>query len=264
MRQHPLLSPVALLATLLLLVAVALSVVRAGGQAFSPGPLSARAAHPLHSGDIASHAEIGTECSACHTPWRGLAAANCTTCHTGVGEQLARADGLHGRLTLTDCATCHREHQGADHDLLQAAHAHFPPLYHAALFPLEGEHAAVPCADCHTPLPAAGTPHECAGCHAEPEEHAGEYGLQCARCHTPEGWEPATLRGHPFPLTHGGLPEPVCEACHTERYAAYSCLGCHMAQEMEAVHPDLAQGELVACAVCHADGQSADFPESAP
>ena len=36
----------------------------------SPGPV------------ITGHAEIGTDCFACHTPWRGAAAPLCIKCQT--------------------------------------------------------------------------------------------------------------------------------------------------------------------------------------
>lgn len=258
MRPNPILSPLALAAALVLLIAVGWSIAGAGGHTFAPGHLSAVAAQPLNSGGFPSHAAIGDACEECHTPWRGLEAANCTACHTAVGDQLAQQDGLHGRLELAECRACHSEHKGADFDQLAAAQEHFVPEYHAVLYALDGRHADVACADCHPGPTAAGAPRDCLGCHAEPEAHAGQYGLACANCHTPDDWEPAQMTVHPFPLDHAGLPDLACEACHVERYVAYSCLGCHVEPEMIAVHPALSAAELAGCVACHEEGTAAE------
>ncbi|MBN1666134.1 MAG: hypothetical protein JW862_03575, partial [Anaerolineales bacterium] len=130
---------------------------------------------------------------------------------------------------------------------------------HARVFVLDGRHAELDCQACHGEGVYRGTPTACVGCHAEPEIHAGWFGLECQNCHSTNAWRPASLVFHTFPLDHGGEGEVACEVCHLEhRYVDYTCYGCHEHQPGPIAEEHLEEGisaiELVACASCHPNG----------
>jgi hypothetical protein len=96
-------------------------------------------------------------------------------------------------------------------------------------------------------------------CHAEPEIHAGFFGLHCQLCHTTSAWSPAQLRDHRFPLDHGGQGEVDCQTCHPTVYSEYTCYGCHEHEpgktEEEHREERISLEELQQCATCHPTGQ---------
>ena len=170
----------------------------------------------------------------------------CADCH-------AQADiafmAKHTDLYGSDCRACH---DGKD------TAAGFD---HAAAFALEGGHTDLPCERCHTSLGQAAafteTRTECLACHEEPKIHAGQFGLDCANCHTVQAWQPARLVNHTFPLDHGEGGEVACATCHESTYAAYTCYGCHDAHqrpEMLQKHAEENINDIRACAECHATG----------
>lgn len=226
-RHHPLLSPPAILGAIILLAGLGTVIFRSGGQAFSPGELSAVSATGKEAGGFASHAAFGEDCLACHAPFRGIEADRCTACHTEIAQQQRAQRGLHGQVAEQSCALCHQEHEGADVDLLAQSLNQFSAGSHAVFFPLDGAHTALACEDCHTNNHFAGSPQTCSGCHAEPAVHAGQFGANCTHCHTTAAWEDAQLRLHAFPLDHGMLGRLQCETCHTTAYTDFTCTACH-------------------------------------
>jgi hypothetical protein len=216
----------------------------------SPGPLSK--AHQTLSGP--------TNCTKCHDLARGTAQLKCLECHTEIRERVTQRRGMHAvwvnaNGTSKDCARCHSEHNGADFQLV-----HWEPSREAldhskTSFALTGKHAGVACANCHKadfiPAPARpgilvkdlgrtylGLSRECATCHQD--EHRGQVGKDCARCHTVEAWKPASLFSHAkskYPLT-GAHEKTPCAKCHPSiadakpfvKYTGLSfakCTGCH-------------------------------------
>lgn len=256
-RHHPFFSPIALLATAVLILGLAFVLWQTGGRAFSPGDLSVSAHSDAQSGGFANHAAFGDDCRQCHEPWVGTTAGRCETCHTAISQQRETGTGLHGRLATPDCALCHSEHQGHDVDLFAAAFEQFTTTHHAALFPLDGQHTALACAACHQNEQYAGTPAQCAGCHAEPDLHKGLLGTDCARCHTTDGWRPAQLTSHTFPLDHGDEGHIACTTCHTATLATFTCDACHNPAEMVEEHREegLSPLALTNCVECHPTGQ---------
>lgn len=320
-RQHPIFSPIALITTLMLLGGLGLALLFFGGQAFSPGDLSAHAPAQTPLKGFASHAEFEADCNLCHVPAQGIAAERCEACHTTIATQRTTGQGLHGRMAEVEkCARCHTDHRGRDFDLIASALANFDhtltafslakherdfsnllldctgchtpgqfefesarcadchsaaeddfmrdhqaafgaqclachdgvdrmgDFHHAdTAFPLEGAHAAVPCAACHqAERPPAETPTDCVACHAEPTRHVGMFGTDCAACHTPTGWAPAKLNGSLFDhaqtgfslsshqVTYAGQPF-TCTECHTNSadftFATDTCVACHGAND---------------------------------
>jgi len=209
----------------------------------------------------------------------------CSTCHHGQAFNVPMA--------YERCADCHKPdpHRGQfsarkDGGACEACHsvegfksAKFGVAEHAATaYPLEGKHAAVPCAKCHPP---EGTntryriKHElCTDCHTDihKAQFAGApYGNRCESCHSVQGFSPSTfsLARHEktrFRLT-GGHVAVACVDCHRVKtplgdaqlvpyqFSDLSCAGCHenphhgqFTERMSEPGPD---GSPLGCEACH-------------
>jgi hypothetical protein len=183
------------------------------------------------------------ECRHCHQERPFVAdQVDCAGCHL-VGEPDFTPE--HAAFFGWECADCH---DGRD------TMVNFD---HQAIFPLVGAHTAVTCQTCHQNQLFAGTPDQCADCHQEPAIHAGLFGLACAHCHTPQGWTPALLTEHTFPLDHGGEGVIACATCHEQRYTAYTCYNCHEheQEDVEEEHRDEDIFNITDCAACHPTGR---------
>jgi hypothetical protein len=99
-------------------------------------------------------------------------------------------------------------------------------------------------------------PHQCSSCHEEPAMHAGQFGINCARCHTTTAWAPAQLTRHNFALDHGGQGTVDCLTCHTASYAEHTCYECHdhTPEQMQQVHLAENLPDYAACIECHPTG----------
>lgn len=190
----------------------------------------------------------------------------CVACHEGSDTH---AGGLG-----EDCAVCH-----APSGWGEATYDHT-----LATFPLLGQHQAVPCAQCHADGTCAGTPQTCAACHQSEDRHIGQFGSDCARCHTLEGWQGASIDYSltRFPLTgrHGavacaqrhsnssytGTPM-TCTACHGEPPAhagllGAKCANCHNPDGWPPARFDrhhsfpLYRGGSASCRNCHPHTQT--------
>ncbi|MCL4560975.1 MAG: hypothetical protein M1281_10210 [Chloroflexi bacterium] len=184
----------------------------------------------------------------------------CASCHAG---------GVSAAQTLPECIQCH---SAADPAKMSAHVDQFGsacldchdgqdrmvPFDHAGYFPLEGQHASLACADCHTPQKYTDAPTQCSGCHDEPDIHAGSFGLQCQDCHTSSAWKPALLRVHPFPIDHGGRGNQTCQTCHEHSYPQYTCYSCHDHQPEQIANSHKRAGitaaDLPDCVRCHPSG----------
>jgi hypothetical protein len=197
-------------------------------------------------------------CAGCHLEgtFHGLDTRVCADCHAGktggpADDQKAEFMSKHVEEFGETCMDCH---DGVDR---------LSDFEHARFFPLDGKHADTACEDCHAERVFRGTPQECVACHAEPEIHAGFFGLECQLCHTTQAWTPAALSQHDFPLDHGGLGEVACETCHSGNvYVEYTCYGCHdhTPEEIQPKHLEegISPEELPACVNCHPDGGKAE------
>ena len=205
MQRKPLgcVSRTGLVMSLVLVMAVAGSVLIWGGGLLSPGPLTA--VHPRDRPGWIPLAwpEFGNRCNLCHRPFSGTENARCTACHTDVSAQIADESGVHGQpaQAKASCATCHTDHQGHDATIVGGGLEAFD---HTAAFPLTGAHASLACTACHTDGRYQGTPRECAGCHQDP--HNGANGGDCNRCHNTTSWDVSAI-------DHTGLTD--CQSCHT-------------------------------------------------
>ena len=207
------------------------------GSFLSPGPL----AEP--------HAEMDTlgGCLQCHEPGqKGVSEALCMDCHDNVRNQVNTGTGFHASRG-EDCASCHDDHQGTDFPMVTFEKETF--AHHQTGFPLEGEHATVECADCHTEEPDyTGLFSSCLPCHDEDDLHdqdgsGHDYLQECADCHAinPD-WAALPLPKAVFSHTDEAMVDYVLEGKHTD----VECLECH--EDMHFVPV-----EFAACTDCHSD-----------
>jgi hypothetical protein len=252
----------------------------------TPGECAACHAEPAqHAGSF------GTDCAACHTAagWSPARLNGQDFEHAGTGFALDThavmfdggvfaCSGCHAGISATAlepagagvCAECHStadpafmaEHMqtfGFDCTGCHDGTGNMRNFDHNQVFALDGAHAPLACEACHAGQRFRGTPTDCAGCHAEPEVHAGLFGSECAACHATAGWTPAALRTHAFPLDHGAEGEVACAVCHEASYPAYTCYGCHAhtPEDTQREHAEegIAGERLAACAECHPAGE---------
>ena len=129
--------------------------------------------------------------------------------------------------------------------------------HNLAAFKLTGAHVNVPCEKCHVNGVFKGTPQTCVSCHAEPQEHLGAFGTDCAQCHTTQTWQGATF-DHVFPLNHGEGGNIACQTCHTTtNFKEYTCYGCHDHDpaRIQAQHLEEGISDFQDCVRCHDRGQ---------
>jgi len=191
---------------------------------------------------VPGHADLATDCFACHAPLRGATAERCVACHalpdigvrTTQGVAIARARpvkaAFHQELSDPDCMSCHSDHAGAR--LTQRGRK---PFSHDAL--------------------RVATRDRCASCHAAPvNDLHRSLATGCATCHTTAAWKPASFDHDTyFPLDADH--KAPCTTCHgSADYTRYSCYGCHAHTPagMAAKHAEEGLGQdLDNCVRCH-------------
>ncbi len=214
----------------------------------SPGPLSQ--AHSSLSG--------ATNCTQCHRVG-GQASFKCLDCHSEIAKRIAAGEGYHARIVAQSagsqtCASCHSEHNGERFELIKWEPSLRQFDHSKTGWPLEGKHAGLDCAKCHTANHVAqlqrasirvkdlnrsylGVSPACITCHTD--EHKGQLGQQCQQCHTVNDWKTVNNFDHSktrFLLT-GAHAKTSCEKCHTpiqpggeprwEGLAFNRCSDCH-------------------------------------
>jgi len=207
MKGLPMFYAVLTVAALALGLAVALTVHRAGSAAV-PGWRDIVRPGGLSGG----HAFLRGECETCHTPFRGVEAANCTLCHIAETTLLAQqSTSFHAQAG--ECRGCHIEHQGfdvrptkMDHDVLvqigsrAIASETSPAFWTRVLAQLSVSMGAASSASSEATL-------DCFGCHANRDPHRELLGRGCADCHAVETWRISAYR-------HPSSASQDCAQCH--------------------------------------------------
>jgi hypothetical protein len=188
------------------------------------------------------HAELTTDCFACHTPLRGATADRCIACHklpdiglrSTKGAAIVNAKpvkvSFHQELNDSNCMACHSDHAGPK--LTQRSRK---PFSHAML--------------------RVATRDRCDTCHAAPTNALHKaLSVGCDKCHKTEAWKPATFDHNKFfPLDKDH--NATCVTCHTgNTYSQYTCYGCHehTPANMQAKHREEGVAEsLDNCVRCH-------------
>jgi len=201
---------------------------------------------------IHGHAKNEHECTSCHSRF-SKATQNrlCLDCHEEVDKDIKENKGYHGRASDvgdTACSVCHTDHKGRDANIVLLDHELLD--HNDTDFALKGAHRQVSCKSCHkSGKPWREAPHTCIACHKEQDVHKGEFGKQCADCHTTRSWgeENFNHENTDFPLK-GAHRQTLCAACHpSRRYkdAPKTCIACHRVDD---VHRG---GYGTECKTCH-------------
>jgi len=221
----------------ILLIVIALNLLVLVALAFvyphlmiSPGPL------------VKGHADLATDCFACHTPWRGASSERCIGCHTAADIGLKTTQGVlissgtikgsfHQELVEQNCMACHSDHQG-------------PMLTQRSRKPFS-----------HGLLKAA-VRDTCSSCHAAPRDgvHRDLKG-ECGQCHQSQAWKPATF-DHDRHFVLDRDHKASCNACHKNNdYRSYTCYGCHEHSQANIRAEHLEEGiqNFENCVDCHRD-----------
>ncbi len=175
---------------------------------------------------------INTACARCHTDQRFKGTPqSCIDCH--------RTDDAHQGVLSSQCAQCHTPIGWKPSTFNHSQ----------STFKLVGQHANTACARCHADKLFKGTPQECINCHRQDDAHNGQFGANCAQCHSPQGWKPATFDHNraTFKLT-GAHVTVACTRCHVNgvfKGTSQNCVDCHRKD-------DAHNGQFGAnCAQCH-------------
>jgi len=232
----------------------------AGGR-FAGTPMSCVA---CHRADDAHDGRFGDRCEACHSPsgWRpatfdhGQTGFPLTGSHGGVACERCHAGDRYAG-TPSSCAACHLDDDAHDGQFgPDCAACHNTSSWSGATFdhartsfPLTGRHTSVVCTQCHVNGVYDGTPAACVSCHAADDAHDGQFGTDCAGCHTTGGWAGATFdhARTSFPLT-GRHTSAQCTQCHVNGVydgTPMTCVSCHASD-------DAHDGQFgTDCAACH-------------
>ncbi len=235
-----------------------------GARSIADFKATAQDCFSCHAKDDAHAGQLGTLCGSCHTTngWRpatfdhSKSAFPLTGAHTSVPCSSCHVNNQFANLS-TDCYACHAKndaHNAQLGTLCGACHsttAWLPATFdHSkSAFPLTGAHATVPCLSCHVDNQFAGTPTSCIGCHAKDDAHKGQFGTDCAMCHTTTAWLPSTFDHSKtaFPLT-GAHVSLKCTQCHANGVftgTPSDCVACHP-------EPNYHKGLFgTQCAACH-------------
>jgi Class III cytochrome C family len=207
------------------------------------------------------HAELATDCFACHAPLRGAAADRCITCHTVSSIGLTTTKGtvitrtkptaisFHQELSEQNCMACHSDHAGPklthhqrkpfSHDLLRMATRERCDSCHTAPATAVHRNLNMGCTTCHTSqawkpatfdhasLPPAKR-NQCESCHKAPGDalHRQITG-NCVLCHRVSAWKPSSFN-HDQYFRLDKDHNAACVTCHTDNnFSAYTCYGCH-------------------------------------
>ncbi|RUL87037.1 cytochrome c3 family protein [Tautonia sociabilis] len=193
-----------------------------GGE--RPGVLSAVAWQRMASPGALSrpHAFLEHNCAACHTPARGVEAANCIACHAN-NESLLGRQPTAFHADIGSCRECHLEHRGVarrptdmDHAALAAIGLRQPratgrpgdegaPVREQLVAWLREAGDSGPAG--HPEIAPREAILDCTSCHAHQDRHREFFGRDCAQCHGTTAWAIAAFR-HPSPQSRD------CAQCH--------------------------------------------------
>jgi hypothetical protein len=200
-----------------------------------PGPVLAQFFSPGKLARPHSNLEGLEKCNKCHQEEKGLAARLCLDCHTELAARVSKGAGFHGHMKSEErqaCQTCHPDHRGLDFSMIEWERGRDAFEHQRTGWPLKGAHAKRPCNDCHQrPFivdasirrmldkhPKAttylGLSERCDSCHFD--EHRGQLGRDCAKCHDEKTWKPQPGFDHQKTafVLQGKHKEVPCGKCH--------------------------------------------------
>ncbi len=163
-------------------------------------------------------------CESCHSQDRySHETLDCLSCHV---EQDHAYMAEHVDVYGVDCTRCHNGNN------------RLADFNHEEVYVLDGAHQQAQCADCHSHQMTAETIEGCSSCHEDPTLHAGQFGLDCTRCHNTTAWQATLLTVHFIWITAGQRFLNATPATQIPLLSGSLLPGCHDHQpaDMEAAH----------------------------
>lgn len=234
------------------------------------------------------HAELTTDCFACHASWRGATSQRCISCHrlpdiglrTTKGATLAQSGtrtAFHQELVEQDCMACHSDHAGPkltqrsrktfSHALLRTDVQQRCESCHTKPVDQLHQTLTIACVQCHSAqrwkpatfdhaLLTKAQQARCDGCHKAPADtlHRQLKG-NCGQCHAQNRWKPSTF-DHAKLFVLDRDHDTQCATCHTNNdYSRYTCYGCHehTPAKVRSKHVEEGIRDFVNCVECHRD-----------
>ena len=226
------------------------------GSIFTKKNHPKKTCNSCHKNDDVHRGQNGTKCNKCHseTEWKKSKfdhnrdtkfkikgkhkPLKCVACHPSGKKK----KGKKKKLSM-DCYSCHKlddTHKGQQGKLCNDCHseqgwAHKVHFNHdITSFPLLGQHAIIPCEECHLTSAFKDASKDCVRCHEDDDSHKRTMGSKCNVCHNPNGWSFWRFdhdRQTDFKLefSHKGLQ---CNACHKKAMGedveqSSTCVVCH-------------------------------------
>jgi len=233
---------------------IAAACSSAYSQLISPGELSR------------AHADLEgiSNCTQCHILGeKNKFSEKCLACHTELRTRVTAGRGYHASVREKECNVCHKEHHGRKFALIHWEKKSFDHTLTG--YRLEGKHQRQECEKCHTPshikdaeilkkggdkLGATflGLDQNClSSCHRD--EHRGQLGVDCLKCHTFEGWKP------PERFSHNDAKFKL-----TGKHAQIACVKCHTAQQSgDKKFTKFVGLSFQNCTACHTDRHKGRF-----
>ena len=180
-------------------------------QLIEPGELSA------------AHAFLDDNCTACHTPIKGVEHTNCVVCHANETDLIQRQPTTF-HTDVASCSGCHVEHRGWDGNITLMKHQ---VLVEAGLNELRSNtdpdseeyqtHELIKNLTkkqltpspllIHPDVSAGEATLRCSTCHANDDQHFSLFGNDCVQCHRMDTWNIAEFR-------HPSTQSRDCVQCH--------------------------------------------------
>jgi hypothetical protein len=237
---------------------------------------------------VKGHAELTTDCFACHSAWRGASSPRCTACHATAEIGLTTTKGVpipsrtvqvsfHQDLIEQDCMACHSDHQGPkltkrsrkpfSHGLLKVTVRDTCSSCHVAPKDTVHRDLRIECSKCHESkawkpaqfdhaLLAKAELDKCESCHKAPTDRLHrQFQGGCTSCHKTDAWKPATFDHDKFFVLDRDH-EATCETCHKNNdYSSFTCYGCHEHSEAKIRQKHIKEGiqNFQNCVECHKD-----------
>jgi hypothetical protein len=233
---------------------------------------------------VAGHAELATDCFACHAPLRGAASDRCVSCHvvadiglrTSKGAAIVKAAVSRGASTGALPGASPVASTGTSAQVAVAARGKVKPKA-AVKTSFHQELIEQDCVACHTDhagpklthrsrkpfshdLLKVSTREVCESCHAAPANDLHRrFDKACVQCHKTQGWTPAGF-DHAL-LT--AADQNSCVSCHKapsdtlHRQISGNCGSCHTSKAWKPATFDhdkyfvLDRDHNASCVTCH-------------
>ncbi len=203
---------------------------------------------------IDGHAELETDCFACHKVFLGASSDKCISCHKVADIGVLTTKGVpianntkgasitnkknrapfHQNLLEQDCVACHSDHSGMEVYRIRQRFSH--------------------------QLIDTATRKQCISCHRaqRPDDATHRTNSDnCAQCHTTKKWKPATVNHDKFFVLDDYHKR--CSTCHripskeNPDYKKYTCYSCHEHTPEKIREEHLEEGihDYENCVKCH-------------